>query len=147
MKQKVESKVEEKWRTKLKKNWKNEKESWIKSWKKVGNLKKVENSVKTRGVLNERAATLMDRETERGHHTASQKLHKQNYTSRLQAWKGSHGHIRPAPWQHARHSPGPPHACHRWRRLGFSRQLAHGRHHTCTILDCYNPTSWKIAKS
>ena len=87
--------------------------------------------------------TLMDREFDRRHHTASQKLHKQNYTARPQPRKGSYGHIRPAPWQHARHSPGTPHACHRRRRLGFSRQLAHGRHHTCTILDRCNPTSWK----
>ena len=36
--------------------------------------------------------------------------------------------------------PGTPHACHRWRRSGFSRQLAHRSHHSSTILDCTNPT-------
>ena len=80
--------------------------------------------------------TLMDRETERRHNTASQKnCTSMNYTAKLQPRIGSYGHIRPAPWQRARHSPGTPHACHRWKRLGFSHQLAHGRHHTSTSLD------------
>ena len=70
--------------------------------------------------------TLMERETERRHNTASQKLHKQNYTAILQPRIGSYGHIRTAPLQHAAIVPGTPHACRRWRRLGFSRQLAHG---------------------
>ena len=91
--------------------------------------------------------TLMDRETERRHNTASQKkCTSMNCTARLQPRIGSCGHIRPAPWQHARHSPGTPHACHRWRRLGFSRQLAHGRHHTSTSLDRDNPTVRKNCK-
>ena len=82
--------------------------------------------VKTRGVLNERAACL--------------------FLEPKWLRIGSYGHIRPAPWQHARHGPGTPHACHRWRRLGFSRQLAHGRHHTSTILDRYNPTHYHNIK-
>ena len=129
-------------------------EEKMKKLKKVGKLKKkVEKSVKTRGLLNERAAWLffwakdwwivrLKEDTTPRH----KKLHKQNYTARPQPRKGSYGHIRPAPWQHARHGPGTPHACHRWRRLGFSRQLAHGRHHTSAILDRNNPTSWKCWK-
>ena len=118
---------------KLKKSWKRCENTWCAEWAR---------SVLVSWAKHWWIVGLKEDTTQR-----HKKLHKQNYTARLQPQKGSYGHIRPAPWQHARHSPGTPHACHRWRRLGFSRQLAHGRHHTCTILDCYNPTSWKIAKS
>ena len=78
----------------------------------------------------------MDRETERRHNTASQKkMYKHEQHSKTTATdRVLQSHL-----------PGTmatcPQACHRWRRLGVSRQRAHGRHHTSTILDRYNPTA------